>query len=92
MIKSVCNCNNCTEIASGTIIDSGTNIGPPQKPKDVPSQFKWKPMVAANKYWTYLVTCKICKWEKFSDFPNAQEHMWFHYADDCKRPYKKWNN
>jgi hypothetical protein len=92
MIESTCTCKNCDDRALATIIESGSAVGAPQPKPQIPGQFKWKPMLAANQYWTYLVTCKICKWDKFSDYPNALDHMWFHYADDCKRPFKKWSN
>jgi hypothetical protein len=88
MITSNCTCENCKSYELGKT--SGSR-GTPQPKPQIPGQFKWKPMLAADKYWTYLVTCKICKWEKFSDYPNVQEWLWFHHADDCQRPARKWN-
>ena len=64
--------------------------GPPREKPQIPNQFKWKPMLAADRYWTVLVTCKICKWEKFSDYWNAQEQVWFHFDDNCIKPTKRW--
>jgi hypothetical protein len=68
-----------------------TQVGPPQARPQIPGQFKWKAMIAGNQYWTYLVTCKVCKWEKFSDYHNAIEWLWWHHADECTRPAKRWS-
>lgn len=92
MIASTCTCNDCKLYAEVEQPNGHYKMGAPLKPKYVPGQFKWKPMIAGEKSWAYLLTCKICKWEKFSDYYNAEEWMWFHHADDCKRPYKKWSN
>ena len=90
MIESKCECRECVQYEAIPKSNLVTKIGPPRKPEHVPGQFKWKPMLAAEKYWTYLVTCKLCKWEKFSDYYNVQDWMWFHHAEDCKNPSKRW--
>ena len=91
MITSKCTCDNCKAYDAVPKALGATKVGAPQPKPQIPGQFKWKPMLAADKYWTYLITCKICKWEKFSDYPNVQEWLWFHYADDCKNPSKRWS-
>jgi hypothetical protein len=91
MITSECTCEDCKLYNAVPKAVGITQIGKPRKPEHVPGQFKWKPMLAADKYWTYLVTCKVCKWEKFSDYYNAIEWMWWHHADECTKPARKWN-
>lgn len=88
MITTKCTCEDCKDFE--TYFQAGSRGTPKPKPQ-IPGQFKWKPMLAADKYWTYLVTCKICKWEKFSDYNNAIDWLWFHHADDCQRPSRKWS-
>ena len=89
--KGNCTCQGCKEYAELPVVEGAREIGPPRAKPDIPPYFKWKPMLAANKYWTYLVTCKICKWEKFSDYWNVQDWLWVHFEDNCQKPYKKWN-
>jgi hypothetical protein len=90
MITSECTCADCTAYALVEQPEGMHQIGGPRKPNQIPGQFKWKPMLAANQYWTYLVTCKICKWEKFSDFYNVQQWLWVHYEDNCQKPFQRW--
>jgi hypothetical protein len=91
MITSECTCENCNLYNAVPKAVGATQMGKSRKPEHIPGQFKWKAMPAANQYWTYLITCKVCKWEKFSDYPNVQEWMWWHYADECIKPTKRWN-
>ena len=91
MIETECLCENCKLYAQVIQPEGMHEIGPPLKPPHIPGQFKWKPMLAANQYWTYLITCKICKWEKFSDYPNVLEWLWVHYEDNCTKPTQRWN-
>lgn len=91
MITSECTCEDCKLYSAVPKAVGITAIGKSRKPEHVPGQFKWKPMLAANQYWTYLVTCKVCKWEKFSDYYNAIEWMWWHHADECTKPTKRWS-
>lgn len=85
-----CPCKGCEAWESLTEEQKQKPPGDPLPKPHIPSQFKWKPMLAANKYWTYLITCRVCKWQKFSDYWNVQEWLWVHYGDNCVKPYEKW--
>jgi hypothetical protein len=91
MITSKCTCEGCKVWEATPKALGATKMGPPLEKPKVPGYFKWKAMPAANQYWTYLVTCKMCKWEKFSDYHNALEWLWWHDADDCRNPAKRWS-
>ena len=51
----------------------------------LPYQFKWKAMASGDESWLYQIKCKICKWEKLSDFYNVQEWAIVHSSFGCQR-------
>ena len=91
-ITNNCTCWGCNSWNNLTEEQKALPPSSPRPKPQIPSQFKWKTMLAADQYWTVLVTCKICKWEHFSDYWMAQEQLWFHYDDNCIKPTKKWSN